>query len=123
MMKLTLDIKPLSTNVLWQGRRFKTKRYKNYESTVAWLLPKVQMVKGFVDIHYKFYLKNWKLVDGDNCVKGLQDILVKAGFIEDDRKILRYIIDKPPAKEDKIIVEIKQRKEFDRPAILLKEET
>ena len=107
--KFVLEIKPLSVNALWQGRRFKTEEYKNYSDSVAFLLPKAEMIKGYVEIHYRFFLRNWKRTDGDNLVKGLQDILVKAGFIEDDAKIMKYVIEKIPCEENKIEVEIKKR--------------
>lgn len=109
LIKIRLPIKPLSVNKLWCGRRFKTKDYKDYENAVCFLLPPAQLIEGYVNIHYKFYLKNWKATDGDNLVKGLQDILVSAGFIEDDRKIIKYIIEKIPAKENFIEIEIEKR--------------
>lgn len=111
-MKVKLDIKPLSVNCLWRGRRFKTPEYEKYGKDIALLLPykKIQMVEGYVNIHYKFYLKNWKGTDGDNLVKGLQDVLVQLGCIEDDRKIMKYVIEKIPSKENRIEVEIEEAK-------------
>jgi Holliday junction resolvase RusA-like endonuclease len=63
-----------------------------------------------VEITYKFYLKNWKLTDGGNLEKCLTDILVSNGLIDDDRYIMRYIIEKYPAKVDSIEVEIREFK-------------
>ena len=34
-----LKIKPLSVNQVWQGKRFKTKTYKDYEKNVLAILP------------------------------------------------------------------------------------
>jgi len=109
-MRFHIPIKPLSANMLWQGRRFKTPKYKQYAQDVAYLLPKVQMIKGYVDVHFRFFLKNWKITDVNNLVKGLEDILVSCGYIEDDRYIMKSINEKIPSKEDFIEVEVEKRK-------------
>jgi Holliday junction resolvase RusA-like endonuclease len=51
---------------------------------------------------------NCKRTDGDNLVKILTDCIVQKGLIEDDRKIMRYVIEKYAAKEDRIEVEISE---------------
>ncbi len=106
MIKLYLPMKPLSVNKAWQGKRFKTKECNAYCEECAWRLPKNTSISGLVQIHYWFHLKNWKKTDGDNLVKVLTDCIVNAGIIEDDRMIMRYIIDKIPAKTDGIHVSI-----------------
>ena len=104
---LLLPVKPLSVNAAWQGRRFKTKAYKQYCQEIAVHLPKnVVKIGGLVDVKYRFFLRNWKLTDGDNLVKCLQDILVSNGFIDDDRYIMRFTVEKYPSKIDRIEVEI-----------------
>ena len=40
-----IDIKPLSVNEAWQGRRYKTPKYKQYQETLLWLLPKIKIPK------------------------------------------------------------------------------
>jgi Holliday junction resolvase RusA-like endonuclease len=105
MDKIVINEKPLSVNAAWQGRRFKTVTYKNYEQTIYHLLPKVK-IKGEVEIHYTFYLKNYSRTDIDNCVKCLQDVIVKKGIIEDDRKIVLFSAEKRKSKTDRIEVEI-----------------
>jgi len=52
------------------------------------------MIKGDVEVHYSFLLKNYKMTDVDNLIKPIQDIIVKNGLIEDDRKIKRIIAEK-----------------------------
>ena len=69
-------------------------------------LPKNKKECGYVEVHYKFYLKNFKRTDGDNLVKCLTDIIVANGLIDDDRFIKKYVIEKFAAKEDKIEIEI-----------------
>lgn len=98
-MVINLPIKALSVNQVWQGRRFKTKAYKDFEQDCYKLIDyKVRVgamrVNGEVEIHYKFHLKNYKMTDVDNLIKPIQDVLVKCNFIEDDRKIMRIIAEK-----------------------------
>lgn len=106
---ITLNVKPLSVNACFQGRRFKNKNYKNYENEIYWLLKQNYMYSkftGYIYIHYKFYLKNWKKTDGGNLEKCLTDILVSNKVIEDDRFIMKYVIEKFPADKDYIEIEI-----------------
>lgn len=110
MRILLCDINPLSINKAFQGRRFKTKFAKEYERLLFTALPKEEMIKGKVEITYHFYLKHHALTDYDNCIKILQDILVKKGYIEDDRKIYKATIYKIPAKQDSIGIIIKELK-------------
>ncbi len=99
--------KPLSSNCAWQGRRFKTKDYKAFEELMLYILPAKKMIKGLIEITYWFHLKNHKMADYDNFIKSLQDIIVKRGYIEDDRFIYKATIFKIPSKTDKIEFEIK----------------
>ena len=113
-MIINIDIKPLSVNRCWQGRRFKTKEYNQYIKDVTYIISGMQQLVRPVDylcqIHYRFYLKNWKMTDGDNLVKGLQDILVKVGLLKDDRFIMKYVIEKIPSQFDSIEIELEALK-------------
>ena len=110
-IKIVLPIKPLSTNTLWTGRRFPTDEYKAYRKQLALFLAtqKLDHVPGYILAHYQFFLKTtpslFGLTDGDNLVKGVQDGIVEHGCIQDDRKIVRYVIDKIPCDENGMIVE------------------
>lgn len=109
-MIFTLPVKALSINQAFQGRRFKTNACKQYDNEVSMcLMPfRKNTIKGYVSIHYKFYLKNWKMTDGDNLVKVVQDNIVKSGIIEDDRKILKYVIEKFPVELSPLITTVKE---------------
>ena len=107
-MKINLPIKPLSINAAFQGRRFKTEECNQYCRELAVLLPKNIQIPGLVAVNLNFFLKNWKMTDGDNLVKVLMDCIVQAGIIEDDRKIMRYVIQKFSSEQDKIEIEITQ---------------
>jgi len=79
---ITINVKPLSVNKCWMGRRFKTKDYLNYEKEVLLLLPMVKMPKApyLVDIHYYF---SSVASDLDNPTKPLLDIMQKKYSIND----------------------------------------
>ena len=108
-MKIAIPVKPLSVNQVWQGRRFKTPAYKAFEEEVLYFLrgKKFKKTKGPLEVYYVFSLKNHKRTDYDNLIKPLQDILVKAGLIADDRLIYRAVVEKRGALRDSIEVQIK----------------
>ncbi len=75
-----VDIKPLSVNEAWQGRRYKTNDYKAYEEQVLLLLPKITIPDGRLKITIRFGMSNSRS-DIDNPVKMFVDILqMKYGF-------------------------------------------
>ena len=74
--EIKLNIKPLSVNEAWQGKRFKTPKYKAYEKELLLRLPKLNIPQPPYKIYYEFGLSNSQ-ADYDNCIKQLQDILQK----------------------------------------------
>ena len=95
-----ISIKPLSVNQCWQGRRFKTPKYKQYEKDLMILLPTIDVPEGQIRIDVTFYFKN-KLSDIDNPVKPFLDILQKNyGF--NDRDIYQLNISKKISKDEGI---------------------
>lgn len=105
-MKFSIPVKALSVNKAWQGRRFSTPAKKQYERTLALLLPKAPIPGPYYRVAYDFYLANFALTDVDNMVKPLQDSLVRQGLIRDDRFILEFTARKFKADKDHIEVEI-----------------
>jgi len=107
---IILETKPLTVNACWQGRRFKTPAYKDYEIELGYMLKRYKQyaVSGFVEITYKFYLKNWKKSDIGNPEKALTDILVKNKLIDDDRFIMKLTITKIPSEKNKIEIILKK---------------
>ena len=89
MNKVT--IKALSVNAAWQGRRFKTPAYKQYERDVLKLLPgNLCIPEGRLCLSIEFGYSN-KLCDFDNGVKPFVDCLQKKyGF--NDRQIKLTVI-------------------------------
>jgi len=87
-----IKTKAISVNECWQGRRFKTKLYKDYEEALGYLLPKIEVPEGELELKINVGLSNIQS-DLDNCVKPFQDILQKKyGF--NDRWIKRLIMEK-----------------------------
>lgn len=96
-----INIKPLSTNRLWQGRRFKTPEYKVYEQEMWYLLPDMEVPQGKLSIKFEFGLSS-KNADVDNCIKGCVDILQKKYGFND-----RYIY-----KLEAVKVDVKRGEEY-----------
>jgi len=79
---IKIEVKPLSVNKVWQGKRFKTEHYKSYEKYVLLLLPTIYIPTPPFKIHLEFGFAN-KLSDLDNPVKPFLDILQKKYNIND----------------------------------------
>jgi len=73
---IKVDIKPLSVNNAWQGKRFKTPDYKQYERDVLLILPKIKIPKGSLRLDIVFCFSN-KASDIDNPIKPILDIMQK----------------------------------------------
>jgi len=106
--KEEIYITPMTINQAWQGRKYKTPKYADYIDDVLELLPENETIEGYVAIYLTFYLNNrrFKTADVDNFIKPIFDILVKKGYIEDDRKVLVVRAEKLPHTEEKIKIEI-----------------
>lgn len=94
LFMIRTNIKPLSVNRAWKGRRFKTDEYEEYETELfVALLPKNYKVpEGKIEARYVFAFSSEKC-DNDNPLKPFQDVLSKMyGF--NDNMIYRTIIDK-----------------------------
>ena len=77
-----INIKPLSVNEAWQGRRFKTDKYKKYESDLLLLLPKINIPNPPYRLNIIVGFSN-KASDLDNILKPFLDILQKKYSIND----------------------------------------
>jgi len=83
---IKLEIKPLSVNKAWQGKRFKTNDYKKFEKSMLLMLPNIKKdLTGSLKISIEYGFSS-KLSDIDNPCKLVLDCLVKKyGF--DDRQV------------------------------------
>lgn len=99
------NLVPLSVNKCWQGKRFKTKLYKDYEETLLWLLPKKQFPKDNISIKIIAGFSS-KLSDADNILKPLLDILqLKYKF--NDRDIKELYIRKELVKKGNEFIKLR----------------
>jgi len=94
---IKINIKPLSVNKAWQGRRFKTLEYANYENSVLFMLPKLVLPDPPYEIYFKVGYSN-KASDIDNFLKPILDILCKK-YKFDDRNIYMLFIKKVIVKK------------------------
>jgi Holliday junction resolvase RusA-like endonuclease len=79
-----IEIKPLSVNKAWKGRRYKSDAYKAYEKELMLKLPKLKVPDGKLRIDITFHFKN-SLSDIDNPLKSFLDVLQKKyGFNDRD---------------------------------------
>ena len=90
-------IKPLSVNEAWQGRRFKTPKYRQYERDMWFLLPNANIPSGKLKINLTVAYSN-KNADIDNFVKPFLDIMQKK-YIFNDRMIYELNLKKRNVKK------------------------
>lgn len=86
---IAIQIKPLSVNEAWQGQRFKTRNYQDYERRALLLLPPIlDIPAGDLLVTLEFGFSN-RASDLDNPVKPIMDILQKRyGF--NDAQVTQY---------------------------------
>lgn len=99
---MRLDIKPMSVNQAWQGKRFKTQAYKRYERDVMLLLKPFNIPNGDLSIELEWGFSN-AASDWDNPIKPFQDILQKKYGFNDSRVIMAKVIKKKVKKGEEYI--------------------
>lgn len=90
-----IEIKPLSVNQSWKGRRFRTDLYNDYEEEMFIILPKTIEFHTCLEIEFGF---SSKASDIDNPLKPLLDILQKK-YEFNDKEIERLIVNKKYVKK------------------------
>jgi len=100
---LIVKVKPLSVNQVWQGKRFKTKAYKQYEKEILLNLKPMNVEGGKLSLFLRFGLSS-KNADIDNPVKPFVDCLQKRyGF--NDRHIYKMVIEKVDVSKGEEFIE------------------
>lgn len=99
---LRINLKPISVNKAWQGRRFKSKEYKGFEQDFLLELSKmdIQKTEGEYGMTLHFHMKNALASDLSNFIKTTEDIIVKAGLVDDDRFCKQMVVRKYKSPED-----------------------
>lgn len=100
-----VNVKPMSVNQAWKGRRFKSDEYKAYESHLMSVLPNIELPEPPYTIYLKFGFSS-KLSDWDNCVKPTQDILAMR-YRFNDREIRKGIVETEMVKKGQEFIEFK----------------
>lgn len=101
----TVNIKPLSINEAFQGRRFKTHKHEAYEMEVIVNLPPITLPAPPYCVTYTFGLSNSQ-ADVDNHIKVFQDCLQKK-YRFNDKYIYKLIAQKKKVKKGQEFVEFK----------------
>jgi|TARA_R100000541_G_scaffold53411_1_gene61465 Holliday junction resolvase RusA-like endonuclease len=83
-MTVQLHIPALSINECWQGKRFKTKKYKAYEKQILLMLPRYEIPEGKLAVKIEAGFQS-AASDLDNIVKPILDILQKRYGFNDNR--------------------------------------
>lgn len=102
-MKILLNIKPLSVNRAFQGRRFKTPEYNAYEKLMRSMLPKCE-INDFSKLKITYGFSNMAS-DIDNPTKLVLDILQKQYGVN-DRDIIYLVLHKVKVKKGEEFIEI-----------------
>lgn len=97
---IKINIKPLSVNQAWQGKRFKTPKYNSFQKEMLFLLPKIKEdLSGSLRLNIKYGFSS-KLSDIDNPCKLVLDCLCKK-YNFDDRQIFQLYQEKEVVKKGK----------------------
>ena len=106
---MKINIKPLSVNKCFQGRRFKTQDYKDYEQEAFYLLSDLLTIsKGDLELKLEVGLSS-KLADLDNIAKPFIDILQKK-YNFNDKRIFKLIMVKKIVKKKAEYIDFKFKK-------------
>ena len=79
-----VNIKPVSVNIAFQGRRFKTPQYKKFEQDLLSILPPKNISANRLKVVYRFGFSS-KLSDLANPEKLVTDILSKKYGFNDNQ--------------------------------------
>lgn len=105
MIQFKINEKPLSVNQAWQGKRFKTPIYKDYEKSMLLMMPKAKIdTEEMLRVEFFFGFSN-KASDLDNPVKLLMDIAQKKyGF--NDKNVFELNIRKCLVKKGEEFIQM-----------------
>jgi Holliday junction resolvase RusA-like endonuclease len=87
---MRLDIKPLTVNQAWQGRRKKTDKYRKFERDVLMLLRPMKIPEGDLRIYLEWGF-SYSGSDFDNPIKPFVDCLQKKYNFNDNRIVEAHI--------------------------------
>ena len=104
-MQKRVEIKPLSVNQAWKGRRFKTDKYKQFEHDLYFILPnKRPEISDMIRVELFFGFSS-VLSDLDNPIKMVLDVLQKK-YSFNDRDIFELNVRKCIVESGKDFIDI-----------------
>ena len=98
-----INVKPMTVNRAWRGRKFKTPEYKTYEINVMMLLKPMEIPAGNLFVTLTAGFSN-KLCDIDNIAKPFIDILQRRYDFNDNR-IWKLVLNKRIVKKGSEYIE------------------
>lgn len=99
MIKFTIHLTPVTKKNSQQiyvnkatGKPFivPSERYKQYERDALWFIPKGVYIAQRCNVCCRFYMPTKRKVDLTNLLEAVDDVLVKAGLLEDDNYNIVY---------------------------------
>ena len=102
---LRLNIKPLSVNKAWKGKRYRTDEYRKYQRDISLLLMPMEIPEGPLQLEIMWGFSNMG-GDVDNPIKCFQDCLQKK-YAFNDSKIQRLIVEKQRVKKGHEFIDFK----------------
>lgn len=97
-----INIKPLSVNDAYRGRKYKTKEHNNYIYKVISQLKKIELSKPPYSLNYEFGFSSTGS-DIDNAIKPITDILQKRYSFNDNQVYELHAIKKIVKKGNEYI--------------------
>lgn len=92
-----IKIKLLSVNEAWQGRRFKTRKYKVFERELFYILPDITIPEGKLELSITVGISSGN-ADIDNIAKPAIDVMQKR-YDFNDKRIHRLVLEKQIVKK------------------------
>ena len=103
---IEVKIKPMSVNEVWQGKRFRTKKYDAYERVLMYILPKSIIIPEppfVLTLEFGF---SSAASDWDNPIKPFQDVLAKK-YKFNDKLIKKGIVSVEMVKKGEEFIRFK----------------
>jgi Holliday junction resolvase RusA-like endonuclease len=105
MIQFKINQKPLSVNQAWQGKRYKTPAYKDYEKAMILMMPKGNIESlEMLRVEFFFGFSN-SASDLDNPVKLLMDIAQKK-YVFNDKNVFELNVRKCLVKKGQEFIQM-----------------
>lgn len=102
---ITVQVKPMSVNEAWKGRRFKTNTYKGFREEMMYRLPQIEVPEGKLRVDYIFGYSS-SLSDIDNAIKTTTDALQER-YEFNDKNIFEMNVKKEIVKKGSEFIKFK----------------